>query len=79
MNNGSLNVLLVENAPSIFETVNYLALLTQTDNKYLHWYQAADISLSFEEEVSWTLDGEEYKGGKEARIKVIHDALEMMC
>ncbi len=79
MNNGSLNVLLVENAPSIFETVNYLALLTQTDNKYLHWYQASDISLSFDEDVSWTLDGEEYRGGKNAHIKVIHDALEMMC
>ena len=79
MNDGNMNVLLVEAVPNIFEAGNYLALLSQTDNKYLHWYRGSDIEFTFGEDIMWTLDGEEYKGKDHAHITVIKDALEMLC
>ena len=79
LNDGKMNILLVEAVPNIFEAGNYLALLSQTDNKYLHWYRGSDIEFSFQEDIMWTLDGEEYKGTDRARITVIKDALEMLC
>ena len=79
MNDGSLNILLVEYAPNIFETANYLALLSQTDNRYLHWFNGSDIEFSFEEDIMWTIDGEEHHGSDHAHITVVKDALEMLC
>ena len=79
INDGIVNVLLVEYTPNIFEYPNYLALISQSNNKYLHWYKGSELNLEFDHEVNWTLDGEEVNGPKKVKIEVINKALEMLC
>lgn len=79
VNDGTFNVLLVEYTPNLLDYGNYLALLSQQDNKYLHWYTGKHITFTFEDDITWTLDGEEVFGGKQAEIFVVNKALEMIA
>ena len=78
INDGLVNILLVEYTPNILDYGNYLALLSNEKNKYLHWYSSNEVELDFEDEIKWTLDGEEVNGKKHAHILVHHNALEML-
>ena len=77
IDDGLVNILLVEYTPNILDYGNYLALFSQKNNKYLHWYSSKEILLEFEEDIMWTLDGEEINGKNKAHIVVNHKALEM--
>ena len=78
INDGLVNVLLLEYTDNIFDYGNYLALFTQQENKYLHWYKGSEINFEFNEDVHWTLDGEEVDGKDSANIKVEKRVLEML-
>ena len=78
IDDGLVNILLVEYTPNLLDYGNYLALFSQKNNKYLHWYSSKEILLEFEEDIIWTLDGEEINGKNKAHIVVNHKALEML-
>ena len=75
MNDGEFNVLLVEYVDTpILEMPDLLAVLTQS-NKYLHRYKVKEITIEFEDDVNWTLDGEEAKLSNVVKINNIKAAL----
>ena len=78
IDDGIVNVLLVEYTPNILEIANYLALISQSNNKYLHWYKGNELTLEFEDKIYWTLDGEKVESDKFVKIEVINKALEML-
>ena len=78
IDDGLVNILLVEYTPNLLDYGNYLALFSQKNNKYLHWYSSKEILLEFEEDIMWTLDGEAINGKNKAHIVVNHKALEML-
>lgn len=75
MNDGEFNILLVEYVDTpILEMPDLLAVLTQS-NKYLHRYKASEVKIEFEDDINWTLDGEEAKLSNVVNIKNIKSAL----
>ena len=75
MNDGEFNILLVEYVDTpILEVPDLLAVLTQR-NKYLHRYKANEVTIKFEDDANWTLDGEEARLTKIVNIKNIKAAL----
>ena len=77
VNDGAFNVLLVDYVPSLFDSLDVFALLAQR-SKHIHRYSAKNINLEFEDDdVNWTLDGEEAKPGKVVEISNINKALKI--
>ena len=76
INDGEFNVLFVEYVESLFEIPDYLAILTQ-QNKYVHKFKASQITIEFEENLSWDLDGEKVDVDKVVNITNIHKALKI--
>jgi len=77
IDDGKFNVLIVEYVPTIFETPDILNTLIN-QKKFIHRYRCDKISLTFEEKVPFTLDGEEMEINREADISIIHKALTML-
>lgn len=73
---GSFNVLLVEYAEGLFDIPDYLAILVE-QNKYVHKLKASEITLEFDEEVKWDLDGEKAEFDRVVNIKNINKALKI--
>ena len=78
IDDGMFNVLIVDYVPSIFEVPDILTTLIQ-NKKYIHSYRTDHISLSFEDDVIWTLDGEEAKVKDKAEITIINKALKLIA
>ena len=76
LNDGSFNVLLVEYVSTLFELPNIIVTLAE-QNKYVHRYKASEITLEFEEEAIWTVDGEQASPGKMVHIKNINKAFKI--
>lgn len=76
INDGNFNVLLVEYVEGLFNTPDYLAILTQ-QSKYIHKYKASEITFEFDEPVNWDLDGEKAEFDNTVNIKNINKALKI--
>lgn len=48
-----------------------------TDDMHVIKFETSHIKFYFDEDMNWTLDGEEYNGGKEAEIENCHNAIEL--
>lgn len=81
LKDGIFNVILVEHTANLLELYNYPAgLLNPTMNwKYVSRYQAKHIEILSDVPMKWTLDGEEGKETKEAKIDVIPRAIQICC
>ena len=60
IDDGLFNVLIVDYVPTVFNAPDLLSTLLQQD-KFIHRYRTKAITLEFEDDVVWTLDGEEAK------------------
>lgn len=78
IDDGLFNVLIVDYVPSIFEVPDILTTLIQ-NKKYIHSYQTDHITLEFEDNVIWTLDGEEAKVKGRAEVSIINKALKLIA
>ena len=78
MDDGMFNVLIVEYAESIFDTLDYLSMMTQP-SKYFHMFKAEEIEFEFEGKTIWTLDGEEATVDKSIKIENIQNALTILA
>lgn len=78
IDDGLFNVLIVEYVPSIFEVPDILTTLLQ-NKKYIQTFQTDKISLEFDDNVIWTLDGEEAKIKNKAEITIINKALKLLA
>lgn len=76
INDGKFNILIVEYVESFLNIPDYIAILAQ-QNKYIHKFNSSEVTLEFESEVNWDLDGEEAKLGKVVTIKNINKALKI--
>jgi len=76
IDDGQFNILIVEYVESLIGIPDYLAILAES-NKYIHRYNASEITLEFIDKVNWTLDGEEAKLDGVVNIKNINKALKI--
>jgi len=79
VNDGEFNIMIVDyvelpilQQPDIITTLAF-------QNKHIHWYKASEITLEFEEEVKWTIDGEKAQAQNKITIENIHSALKILC
>ncbi|MBO4358788.1 MAG: YegS/Rv2252/BmrU family lipid kinase [Erysipelotrichaceae bacterium] len=78
IDDGSFNILIVDYVPSIFEVPDIFTTLIQ-NKKYIHSYRSNAIRLEFEDDVVWTLDGEEAKIKDIADISMMSRALKILA
>lgn len=79
IDDGMFNVLIVDYVPSIFNTPDLFTTILQ-QNKYIHRYHTDHITLEFEDEVVWTLDGEEAKAkDNKVDISITNKALRILA
>ena len=76
INDGKFNILLVEYVENFLNIPDYIAILAQ-QNKYVHRFNASEVTLEFDDKVNWDLDGEEAKFEKIVNIKNINKALKI--
>ena len=74
IDDGEFNILLVDYIDTVFDLPDLFPLLTEP-NKHLHKFKSSEFTIEFEDEVIWTLDGEEGKFENRVDIKNIHKAL----
>ncbi len=78
IDDGYFNVLIVEYVPTIFNAPDLLSTILQQD-KFIHRYRTKAISLEFEDDIVWTLDGEEAKVKDKVDITIINKALSLLA
>ena len=78
VDDGRFNVLIVDYVPTIFNTPDLLSTILQQD-RFIHRYHTDHISLEFEDEVVWTLDGEEADLKNEVDISITKKALRILA
>ena len=79
IDDGLFNVLIVDYVPTVFNAPDILSTILQ-QKRFIHRYQTDKISLEFEDDVVWTLDGEEAKMDKnKAEISIINKALRIIA
>jgi len=71
-------VLLVDYVPTIFEAPDLITTVLQS-SKHIHRYRSDHMVLEFEDDVIWTLDGEEAKVKNKAEITIINKALRILA
>lgn len=79
LNDGVFEVILIS-APKNINDVNLIVqkmLSGNTDDMHVIKFETSHIHFYFDEDMNWTLDGEEYSGGKEADITNCHEAIEL--
>ena len=74
LDDGTFNILLVDYVDSLFDLPDLFQILTEP-NKHLHKYKASELTIEFEGDVAWTLDGEEGEFDKLVNIKNFNKAL----
>ena len=77
VNDGKFNVMIVEYVPTIFNAPDVFSTLIQHD-RFFHTYSTDHISLDFEEDLVWTVDGEEARPGTHADVSICHNALSIL-
>ena len=77
LDDGKFNVMIVEYVPSIFNAPDIFSTLIQHD-RFFNLYSTDHISLDFEEDLVWTVDGEEARPGTHADITNCHNALNIL-
>ena len=78
IDDGMFNVLIVDYVPTVFNAPDLLSTILQQD-KFIHRYRCKAITLEFEEDVVWTLDGEEAKVKDKAEIFITNKALRILA
>ncbi len=78
IDDGMFNVLIVDYVPTIFNAPDLLSTILQQD-KFIHRYRCKAITLEFEDDVAWTLDGEEAKVKDKAEIIITNKALRILA
>lgn len=78
IDDGLLNILIVDYVPTIFDAPDILSTILQQD-KFIHQYRSDHITLEYDEKVIWTLDGEEASANNIADIKINKRALKLLA
>ncbi|MCR4854771.1 MAG: YegS/Rv2252/BmrU family lipid kinase [Erysipelotrichaceae bacterium] len=78
IDNGLFNVLIVDYVPTIFNAPDLLSTILQQE-KFIHRYHTDHISFEFEDDIIWTLDGEEAKVKDKAEITITKKALRLLA
>ena len=78
IDDGMFNVLIVDYVPTVFNAPDLLSTILLQD-KFIHRYRCKAITLEFEEDVVWTLDGEEAKVKDKAEIFITNKALRILA
>ncbi|MBQ2733374.1 MAG: YegS/Rv2252/BmrU family lipid kinase [Clostridia bacterium] len=80
MNDGKFEVLLIRNPSNIVELSEIIRALTAADysSYMLDFFSASKISVTADENMDWTLDGEWQKGASEIEIFNIKDAIRVI-
>lgn len=78
---GVFDIILVEHTENLLELYNYATglLNPEAEVKYVYRYQAKSITIESNEEIKWTLDGEEGKPTTLASIENLQQALTIIC
>ena len=77
IDDGTFNVLLVDYVDHDFLIVPDIISTLAQSSKYIHTYKAKEITLEFEEDVLWTIDGEKAESRKVINIKNINKAMKI--
>lgn len=79
MNDGLLEVFLVKKPQDPVEFMELLHDLNTSNykSKMIDFFPATNVSFTFDKRMHWTIDGEHYKGKKQANIKVIKSAFKI--
>jgi diacylglycerol kinase family enzyme len=78
VDDGFFNVLLIDYVPSIFETPDLVTTILQSD-RHIYRYRSDHMGLDFEDDVIWTLDGEEAKAKGHVEITIQNKALRILA
>lgn len=79
IDDGLFNVLIIDYVPSFFDVPDLLSTILQ-QKKFIHRYHTDHITLEFEDDVVWTLDGEEAKvKNNKAEITITNKALRLLA
>ena len=78
IDDGVFNVLIVDYVPTVFNAPDLLSTILQ-QKRYIHRFHTNRISLEFEDDVIWTLDGEEAKVKNKAEITITNKALRILA
>ena len=78
IDDGLFNVLIVDYVPTYFNAPDLLSTILQS-KKFIHRYHTDHITLEFEDDVIWTLDGEEAKIDHKADITITNKALRILA
>ncbi len=78
IDDGVFNVLIVDYVPTVFNAPDLLSTILQ-QKRYIHRFHTDRISLEFEDDVIWTLDGEEAKVKNKAEITITNKALRILA
>ncbi len=78
IDDGYFNVLIVEYVPTIFNAPDLLSTILQQD-RFIHRYRTKKILLEFDDDLIFTLDGEEAKVKNKAEITITNKALRILA
>ncbi len=79
LNDGKFEVILIT-APKNINDMNQIVqkmLSGNTDDMHVIKFETSHIKFHFDEDMNWTLDGEEYCGGKDAEIDNCNEAIRL--
>ena len=77
VDDGYFNVLIVDYVPSLFGSPDLISTVLSSD-KYIHRYHCKKIKLDFDDDVVWTIDGEDASHIKHhVDIEIINKALSL--
>ena len=77
IDDGMFNILMVDYVPTIFEAPDLVTTILQRD-KHIHRYRSNHIILESDEDVIWTLDGEQAEVKKQIEITIQKKALRIL-
>ena len=78
IDDGLFNVLIVDYVPTVFNAPDLISTLLQ-QKKFIHRYHTDHIALEFEDDVIWTLDGEEAEVKDKVDITITNKALRILA
>ena len=80
LNDGMFEVVLVKNPRDVAEFSRIMIGLANSDlsDSMFEFFKAKEITFEMEEDVSWTLDGEEATPGRKVTVKNLKDAIEII-
>lgn len=80
LNDGMFEVVLVKNPRDVTELSRILVGIANSDlsDSMFEFFKSPEITFEMQEDVSWSLDGEEASPGKKVKIKNLKDAIEII-